>query len=68
VFSQSAAAVGPILFGLLTDLMVVFFGYTLATKWVLLWPFAIVFFVLAFIAMLGVKRGEAGEERTLAKT
>jgi len=68
VFSQSAAAIGPILFGLLTDLMVLFFGFTLATKWLLLWPFAIVFLIIAFIAMLGVKRGEAGEERTLAKT
>jgi MFS family permease len=68
VFSQSAAAIGPILFGLLTDLMVVFFGFTLATKWLLLWPFAIVFLAIAFIAMLGVKRGEAGEERMLAKT
>jgi maltose/moltooligosaccharide transporter len=67
VFSQSASAIGPIVFGFLADVMVIYFGFTVTTKWMLLWPFAIIFLIIAFIAMLGVKRGEVGEERALAK-
>jgi len=67
VFSQLAAALGPIVFGLLADLLVIFFGFTLATKWVLLWPYSIIFLILALIAMFFVKRGEAGEEYELTQ-
>ena len=62
IFSQLAAALGPILFALLVDLMVILLGATLATKWVILWPFSIIFLGLAFVAMFFVRRGEAGEE------
>ena len=67
IFSQLAAALGPIVFGLLADLLVIFFGFTLATKWILLWPYSIIFLILALIAMLFVKRGEAGEEYELTQ-
>jgi MFS family permease len=62
VSSQFAAAIGPIVFGLLADVLVLFFGFTLSTKWLLLWPFSIVFLILSLIAMIFVKRGEVGEE------
>ncbi len=62
IFSQLAAALGPIVFGLLADLLEIFFGFTLTTKWIILWPYSIVFLILALIAMFFVKRGEAGEE------
>lgn len=62
IFSQLAAALGPIVFGLLADLLEIFFGFTLNTKWILLWPYAIFFLIIALIAMFFVKRGEAGEE------
>ncbi|MHA2428460.1 MAG: MFS transporter [Candidatus Hermodarchaeia archaeon] len=65
VSSQFAAAIGPIVFGLLADILVLFFGFTLSTKWILLWPFSIVFLILALIAMIFVKRGEVGEEEKL---
>jgi hypothetical protein len=42
--------------------MVILLGATVATKWVILWPFSIIFLGLAFVAMLFVRRGEAGEE------
>ncbi|MFX1561881.1 MAG: MFS transporter [Promethearchaeota archaeon] len=67
VSSQSAAALGPFLFGFLVDLLVTYFGYTDATKWILLWPFSIVFLLIAFLAMFGVSRGEAGEEDKLTE-
>jgi maltose/moltooligosaccharide transporter len=67
ISSQSAAALGPIVFGFLVDLLVTFFAFTDSTKWVLLWPFSIVFLIIAFFAMLGVSRGEAGEEDKLAE-
>lgn len=66
ISSQLAAAIGPIVFGLLADSLVLFFGFTLATKWVLLWPFAIIFLVLALVAIFFVRRGEAGEEEAMA--
>ncbi len=65
VSSQFAAAIGPIAFGLLADVLVLFFGFTLSTKWILLWPFSIVFLILALVAMIFVKRGEIGEEEKL---
>ncbi|MFX1562243.1 MAG: MFS transporter [Promethearchaeota archaeon] len=67
VSSQSAAAIGPILFGVLVDVLVTFFAFSNSTKWILLWPFSIVFLAVAFIAMFGVSRGEAGEEEALSK-
>ncbi len=67
VSSQFAAALGPIAFGLLADILVLFFGFTLATKWLLLWPFAIVFLIIALVAMVFVRRGEAGEEAEMSK-
>jgi Na+/melibiose symporter-like transporter len=62
VFSQSSAALGPVLFGVLADLLVISLILTINTKFILLWPYALVFWVLAFIFMLFVRRGEAGEE------
>jgi MFS family permease len=62
IFSQLAAALGPIIFAFLVDFMVILLGATVATKWVILWPFSIIFLGLAFVAMLFVRRGEAGEE------
>jgi maltose/moltooligosaccharide transporter len=67
VSSQFAAAIGPIIFGLLADFLVISFGFTLASKWLLLWPYAIIFLFLALIAMFFVRRGEAGEEEAMAK-
>lgn len=68
VSSQFAAAIGPIVFGLLADILVLYFGFTLATKWLLLWPFAIIFLIIALIAIFFVRRGEAGEEAEMAET
>lgn len=62
IFSQLAAALGPIIFGLLADLLVIFFGFTLTTKWLILWPYSIVFLIISLIFMLFVRRGEVGEE------
>ncbi len=62
VFSQSSAALGPVLFGVLADVLVISLILTLNTKFILLWPYALVFLVLAFIFMLFVKRGEADEK------
>jgi MFS family permease len=67
VSSQFAAAIGPIVFGLLADVLVLYFGFTLSTKWILLWPFSIIFLILALIAMIFVKRGEVGEEDEMTK-
>jgi len=67
VSSQSAAAVGPIVFGVLVDLLVTFFAFSDSAKWVLLWPFSIVFLAIAFVAMFGVTRGEVGEEEKLTE-
>ena len=65
IFSQLAAALGPIIFAILVDMMALFFGATLATKWFIMWPFSIIFLAVAFIAMIFVRRGEAGEEYEL---
>ncbi|MFX1510411.1 MAG: MFS transporter [Promethearchaeota archaeon] len=67
VSSQFAAALGPIAFGLLADILVLSFGFTLATKWLLLWPFAIVFLIIALVAMIFVQHGEAGEEAEMSE-
>jgi MFS family permease len=67
VSSQFAAAIGPIAFGLLADVLVLFFGFTLATKWLLLWPFSIIFLIVALLAMIFVRRGEAGEEAEMSE-
>ena len=65
VSSQFAATIGPIVFGLLADFLVLFFGFTLTTKWLILWPFSIVFLIISLIAMIFVRRGEVGEEEEL---
>lgn len=65
VSSQFAATIGPIGFGLLADFLVLFFGFTLTTKWLILWPFSIVFLIISLIAMIFVRRGEVGEEEEL---
>jgi MFS family permease len=62
VFSQLAAAIGPIIFGGIVDLLVIFSLATPTSKWSFIWPYSIFFLVLALIAMFFVKRGEAGEE------
>ncbi len=67
VSSQFAAAIGPIAFGLLADVLVLFFGFTLATKWLLLWPFSIVFLIISLVTMFFVRRGEAGEEAEMSE-
>jgi MFS family permease len=66
VFSQLAAAVGPIVFGALADGLVILSLATPTSKWSLIWPYSIVFLVVALIAMFFVRRGEAGEEEKMA--
>ncbi len=66
IFSQLAAAIGPIIFGVLADLLVMFYGFTLATKWLILWPYSIVFLIISLIFMLFVRRGEVGDEYKLS--
>ncbi|MFX0168160.1 MAG: MFS transporter [Candidatus Hodarchaeota archaeon] len=66
VFSQLAAAIGPIAFGGIVDLLVIFSLATPTSKWVFIWPYSILFLILALIAMIFVKRGEVGEEDELA--
>jgi phosphoglycerol transferase MdoB-like AlkP superfamily enzyme len=58
----------PFAFGILADILVLFFGFTAETKWLLLWLYAIIFLLLALIAVFFVRRGEAGEEGKLAET
>ena len=65
VFSQTSAAIAPSLFGLIIFLPMISVLFPATNIWVAIWPFSIIFLIAAFLFMLGVKRGEAGEEETL---
>ena len=66
VFSQFAAAVGPIIFGALADALVLASLATPTSKWSLIWPYSIFFLLIALFAMFFVRRGEVGEEEKMA--
>ncbi|MFX1473904.1 MAG: MFS transporter [Promethearchaeota archaeon] len=65
VFSQTSAAIAPSLFGAIVFIPVIPVLFPSTTIWVAIWPFSVIFLLAALLCMLGVQRGEAGEEETL---
>ncbi len=65
LFASLAAMVGPVLCGAIIWYGGVLIGQPLG-NYVLMWPFSVVVLIIAFLLMLGVKSGEAGEEEKLA--
>ncbi|MFX1403686.1 MAG: MFS transporter [Promethearchaeota archaeon] len=62
LFSTLAAMVGPVLCGAIIWYGGVLIGQPLG-NYVLMWPFSVMVLIIAFLFMLGVKSGEAGEEK-----